>query len=234
MRVLVIGASHGNEMLGIKIYRRLLNTRSPLLEHVDFIIGNPRAFATNKRFTESDLNRSYVSNKDTYESQRAQEIKEYVERNRPDIVLDMHTTTCDQPSCLIVGSDISGDAMRRFLGASHINRLLQVQPLGDILSLGSFIIGYEVSERCLTNSLLDGIIGDIKRFVNDEKPHRAKNLYRMRGKILKKDILPEQAKTLLNFRESDMGFVPILVGEKAYKSTDYIGLKTDLPIKVDT
>lgn len=234
MKVLIIGASHGNEVLGTKLYTRLLETRSPLLEHIDFIIGNPRAFAANQRFIESDINRSYTNKNNSYEARRAQEIRAYVEQSQPDIVLDMHTTTCDQSNCLIVSSDIGSSAMKRFLGASHISKLLQVQPLGDILSLGSFVVGYEVSEKNLNNKLLDDIIADIERFINNKRLHRTKVLYKMTGKILRKDTSDKQIKTLLNFQEHSMGFVPVLVGERAYKNTDYVGLKAELPLKIDT
>ena len=232
MKVLIIGASHGNELLGTKLYIRLLKTKSPLLEHVDFIVGNPRAFATNERFTESDLNRSYQSSDATYEAKRARQITTYVRATKPDIILDMHTTTCDQPSCLVVGEDISGEMMRRLLGASHIDKLLQVQPLGDILSLGGFVVGYEVSESRVTNTLLDDIAGDIERFVKNQQRHRTKQLYTMSGKIYRKDMSEDEAARLINFEEHKEGFVPILVGERAYKSTDYIGFKAETPVEV--
>lgn len=40
MKILIIAATHGNELLGIKLYERLLKRRATLLESVDFIIGN--------------------------------------------------------------------------------------------------------------------------------------------------------------------------------------------------
>lgn len=45
MKILLIAATHGNELLGIKLYERLLKKRSPLLEKIDFVIGNPKAYA---------------------------------------------------------------------------------------------------------------------------------------------------------------------------------------------
>lgn len=59
MKLLIIAATHGNELLGIKLYQFLLAQHSALLESIDFVIGNPRAYAAHKRYIQSDLNRSY-------------------------------------------------------------------------------------------------------------------------------------------------------------------------------
>ena len=66
--ILLIGASHGNELLGPKLFSHLLQHRKEVLEYVDMLIGNPRAFAARKRYIESDINRSYNTALDTYES----------------------------------------------------------------------------------------------------------------------------------------------------------------------
>lgn len=106
MKVLIIGATHGNELLGVKLYQRMLSKRLPMLEHIDFLIGNPRAFAAKKRYTDADLNRCYDGASQGYESLRAKEVCAYIEMTTPDLLLDMHTTNCIQPPCLIV-DDIS-------------------------------------------------------------------------------------------------------------------------------
>lgn len=222
----MIGATHGNELLGTKLYARLLQKRSPLLAHVDFVVGNPRAYAAKKRYIECDLNRSYQSEGSEYEIMRAQEIKHYIAATKPDIVLDMHTTTCNQANCLIV-SDVDGEAKRRLLRASHIENIVQVESLGDIASLGDFVVGYEVPSRSIDNQLLDDIASDLQRFVDGDGIHVDKKLYKMTGKIYKKDVTDEQAKTLVNFELHPLGYVPILTGENSYKrQTDYLGFKS--------
>lgn len=233
MKILIIGATHGNELLGTKLYARLLQQRSPLLEHVDFIIGNPRAYAAKKRYMQQDLNRSYQSTDSSYEATRAQEIKAYIELTQPDIVLDMHTTNCQQPNCLIIG-DLNGEMKRRFLRACHISTLLQVQPIGDILSLGNNVLGYEVPNRHINTQLLDAIIGDLQRFVNGEQPHARKQLFTMRGRIYKKDVSPTDAATFVNFKPHPLGFVPVMTGENSYKrQTDYLGFKATAPEHIE-
>ena len=76
-KILAIISTHGNELLGPNVLAYMLSKRSKLLEDIEFIIANPRAYAKNVRYTESDLNRSYGLSLDTYESQRAKVIEEH-------------------------------------------------------------------------------------------------------------------------------------------------------------
>ncbi len=234
MKILIIGATHGNELLGIKLYQRLLIKHSPLLEHVDFIIGNPRAYAKNVRFIEQDLNRSYQdSSSKTYEAHRAQEIKKYIEQTKPNIVLDMHTTTCKQPNCLIIAS-LDDPMICRFLRASHITKLLQVQPMGDIVTLSIPVVGYEVPNRAINVTLIDEIITDLDYFVRNTSRSPQKELFVMSDKIYKSDVTPEQAATFVNFEMHPLGFVPIMTGNNSYKAqTNYLGFKAIAPENIE-
>jgi len=225
MKILIIGATHGNELLGVKLYQKLLRERSDLLEHIDFLIGNPRAYAQKIRYTETDLNRSYNLDGNTYEHQRAKFVKNYIRLTEPNIVLDMHTTACKQPGCLIVGN-LQGEMKQRFFRATHISHILEVQPMHDITSLGDNIVGYEVPNRDITAELLDNIKNDISRFINGTGAFSEKKCYKMTDKIYKKDVPPEIAKTFVNFQEHELGFIPIMTGQNSYKKqTDYLGFK---------
>lgn len=233
MKLLIIGATHGDELLGTKLYARLLQKRSPLLEHIDFIIGNPRAHTAKKRFMECDLNRSYQSNGDTYEERRAREIREHIALTKPDLVIDMHTTSCTQPNCLIVGG-IDGDMRRRLLSASHIDTILQVQPMGDVATLGNNVVGYEIPNSHITPKLLDDIAADLGRFIDGNAANSRKLLYKMSDKIYKKDITEAQAATFVNFKLHPLGFVPIMTGENSYKKfTDYLGFRSPAPEEIE-
>ncbi len=225
MNILIIGATHGDELLGTKLYERLLNRRLPILEHIDFIVGNPRAYAQKKRYTDNDLNRCYGSDGDSYEHIRASEIARYIAATTPDIVLDMHTTNCHQPPCLII-ANLDGARKQQFLRASHVGTLLKVQPMNDVLSLGDNIIGYEVPNHMITAQLLDNIIADVRRFIAGQGGHETKQLFTMQGKIYKNEVTAAQARTFSNFNQHTLGFVPIMTGNNSYKrDTDYLGFK---------
>lgn len=232
MKLLIIGATHGDELLGVKLYEHLLLTRSILLEYVDFVIGNPRAYTAKKRYIDTDLNRSYQKKGNLYEEERAQEIKNYIDSTQPDLVIDMHTTTCEQPSCIITaGTD--GEIRQRFLRACHVSTILQVRPMGDIASLGNFVVAYEVPNRDITPTLLDNIAADLERFVAGTGGFEEKRLFTMSDKIYKKDVTDEQVSSFINFEMNSLGFVPIMTGENSYKrQTDYLGFKSPAPEEI--
>lgn len=87
--ILFISATHGDEPIGVRALESLEKTRS----NFDWIIGNPRAFALNKRFTDADLNRSApgMFTGATYESRRAAELISLTKRY--DVVIDLHGTS---------------------------------------------------------------------------------------------------------------------------------------------
>lgn len=233
MKILIIGATHGNETLGVELYQELLQSRSPLLEHTEFHLANPRAYAHKARYMEQDLNRSYKNHTESYESLRAQEVATRIQRCKYDLVLDIHTTRCIQPTSLILYT-LDGVAKRRFIRASHVRHILLVNPLDDILALGDTVVGYEVSENKLPAQGIQDLIGDMTRYINNTNLGISRSTYTMKGKIYKKDISPDTASTFKNFSPHPLGFVPVLTGSNSYiKNTDYIGFKTALPEEIE-
>lgn len=101
MRILILGGTHGNELLGVKLVR-LLKKRP--IEGVDAVIANPRAVKAGTRFTESDLNRSFgEAFVGSYETRRAFRLKKMAAGY--DVVLDFHNTQTPNNNCGFVGVD---------------------------------------------------------------------------------------------------------------------------------
>jgi hypothetical protein len=99
MKILVLGGTHGNELLGVKLVKLLQKNQ---IDGVDAIIANPKAVTAGTRFTESDLNRSFGDSfTDTYETARALELKELAAAY--DVVLDFHNTQTPDNNCGFVG-----------------------------------------------------------------------------------------------------------------------------------
>ena len=229
--ILLIGASHGNELLGPKLFSYLLQHRKEVLEYVDMLIGNPRAFAACKRNIESDINRSYNTTLDTYESRRADYIKNYIAVNKPDLVIDFHTTTAIQPNCLIT-STINDGETRRYLRASRVNRIIVVRPLCDITEVASHFVAYEIPNANINTALLDTICDDIMRFVRSEVASNNKIVYQMQGKIATdhKGILSSKDNFVY---QKDLHYTPSFIGEKAYKENGtYIGFMLSEPREI--
>lgn len=89
-KILVIGATHGHEKIGLKVIEslRLLNIDRTLL---DFEIGNPEAEKKSIRLVESDLNRVFPGKEyGTYEERRAYVLSKKI--HEADIVFDIHST----------------------------------------------------------------------------------------------------------------------------------------------
>ena len=66
---LIIGATHGDEAIGMRAITTLAQSR----DDFDWVIGNPRAYAAKTRFTQADLNRSAPGDlmSSAYEERRA-------------------------------------------------------------------------------------------------------------------------------------------------------------------
>lgn len=119
--VLVLGGMHGNEPLGIELVR-LLQTKP--IPGVEAVIANPRAVKVVKRFSESDLNRSFGNVfKGTYEWRRARQLKKLCQTY--DLVLDFHNTQASNNNCTFVGPKSNSEllAVSQQLG---LDRCIQV------------------------------------------------------------------------------------------------------------
>ncbi len=87
IKILVVGATHGHEFLGVDIIKKINQNNIG----VDVIVGNPKAFKSKKAFLESDLNRVFPGNNNgNYEERRAFELNGII-RNY-DMVFDIHST----------------------------------------------------------------------------------------------------------------------------------------------
>ena len=120
VRVVVSGATHGNELAGAWVVQRLEHRRNELTSRypsvwVEPLLANPLAHEKNVRFIDEDLNRQFshaslarqIDGDSTYEERRAKEIDAAVggaSATRADVLIDLHTTTTNMGCTLIVGT----------------------------------------------------------------------------------------------------------------------------------
>ena len=225
-KILAIISTHGNELLGPNLLAYMLAKRSELLEIIEFIIANPRAYVKNVRYTESDLNRSYGLGLDTYEGRRAKVIEERIRLLEPELVLDFHTTTAEQLDLLIT-ADKNNEVVQRFINASAIKDNLMVSPLNDITTVAQNFVAYEVSNSRLNDDLYEQICTDIERYLDGKMIDQERTFYKMTGKIL-----PEEERNIAdleNFVYNDtLQAIPAFLGEEAYKQDGtYAGFKLE-------
>lgn len=107
MKVLVFGGTHGNEWTGVMAVTHYANHFKQKYQALDlqFILANTEAHRLNKRFKDEDLNRAFQflneNRKDSFEHQRAKEIKAMIQA-APCFVIDLHTTTANMGATVIM------------------------------------------------------------------------------------------------------------------------------------
>lgn len=225
-KILAIISTHGNELLGPNVLSYMLNKRSELLEYVDFMVANPRAYSQNVRYVESDLNRSYGSDLDTYEARRSKAIEDRIKLLQPELVLDFHTTTAEQPDLLIT-ANVEDKVSRDFINASAIKDVLVVEPLNDITTVASHFVAYEVPNSHLNADLYERICMDIQKYLDGKVSDQEHAFYKMIGKILPEEVRVDSG--LENFVYSNtLGAIPSFLGEEAYRQDGtYVGFKLE-------
>ncbi|HEY9630111.1 MAG TPA: aspartoacylase [Coleofasciculaceae cyanobacterium] len=116
-KVAIVGGTHGNELTGAYLIKKF-DQFPQLVQRSSFktltLLGNPRAFAANRRYTEKDLNRCFL-NQDlqnplllTYEEQRAKDIYALLKpQDQPpiDVIIDLHSTTANMGLTLILSNN---------------------------------------------------------------------------------------------------------------------------------
>jgi succinylglutamate desuccinylase len=117
-------AVHGNEPCGFEAMKSLIPNISIAAGTVTFVVANPRALASNMRFTEANLNRMFKSDsmlsagdKNSYEYKRAQELKEIL--NQADVLLDIHASSTPESVPFII-CEPNGFEIARALPVSKI------------------------------------------------------------------------------------------------------------------
>ena len=226
-KILAIISTHGNELLGPNVLAYMLAKRSKLLENMEFIIANPRAYAKNVRYTESDLNRSYGLSLDTYEGRRAKIIEERIRLLKPELVLDFHTTTAEQPDILITANK-DNEIVQRFINSSAVKDVLVVKPLNDITTVAPNFVAYEVPNSHLNNDLYEQVCTDIERHLDGKIVDQKRTFYKMVGKIL-----PEEEQNIVGLKNfvynNTLQTIPAFLGEEAYKQDGtYAGFRLEV------
>ena len=210
MKILIVTMQHGNEIFGEKLIEYFKGS------DIDTIIANPRAYKQRKRFTETDLNRSYMrSGKKSYEEMRADEIYDIAQGY--DFVIDIHTTTSDVDFVSIIArlndrvaqslSHLPDDdvAIMEFVGAGH-------SLIGCIDNSISLEFNEEFAKK---KKSLDIVVSLVEGLRSDTYgQYLQKTLYHITGTIPEGVSIDNEQ----NFKYSKAhGYYPFLVGEKHYK-----------------
>lgn len=167
-KILIVGSQHGDELLGIKLFDHLQENYPDLAASVDYYCANPKAFVENKRFIDSDMNRSYNKQDNTYEARQAKILMKKISTQHYNYILDCHTTTTDIGVTLIISN--RNKATDRILNASSKIKNIIVMP-----------------EKIAKNALISNVNNAVSIECNDELAAKTQTL----------EMLSEMIRTLV-------------------------------------
>jgi succinylglutamate desuccinylase len=216
--LLIIGATHGNEKIGVEVLEILKNKK--LDKYFDFLIANPQALKQNKRFIDFDLNRAYPgdSHSNLYEKKRASQILKIASKYK--YIIDIHEASQGINNFIIAPRKKVG--CKDFIKLIDINTLLlwpdPKGPLGELLDNSIELeFGMKNKKRDSVVSLAEKIVEKIiKRlyFDGDKTAFTKQKYYYVYGKLLKKDIKNDISfKDFEPVRLNREKFFPLLVGQ---------------------
>lgn len=238
--ILLVAAPHGNERLGNRLYSHMMDNCPDLIDHVDIIVGNPKAVVENKRFIDTDFNRSFYSDvAEGYEKHRAAYVSNYIGETAARLVLDMHTTRVPEPPCFIA-YNMSGE-VAKFMAASKINDVVKMHEMfarESLIGAHPNAVSVEVSDSQIDQQLLEDLAEDIKSYLDGATAHSHKNVYPVAGGVPKTpEFVNASLDEFVNFKWSKLGqFYPILMGENTYRTDDskkYLGFYASEVIDLD-
>lgn len=158
--ILVIGCVHGDELIGERVIRELRQfviLKGTLVT----VLANMRAMEQGKRFIDKDLNRSFPgSPKGNHEEQLAHSLIPLLKE--ADIVLDIHSTTTDTTSAIILTK--VNQSIRQLLSIFNPKRVVVMEKnVGKTALTGfckagiSFEYGKDKNEKAYKETLADVI-----------------------------------------------------------------------------
>jgi hypothetical protein len=226
-KLLLIGSQHGHELLGDHLWDYIKTHRRDLLPNLEYVVANPRAKAGGVRLIESDMNRSYNGKNSTYEERLATKLLEKSRTGGYAFALDLHTTTTAGPPVIITGNFKQA---WKFIRSSGISRVVKMpKKIVEVSYIGSFpnSVSVEVNEADAKNpKVLAMICDDIERFIAKKaSQNSAKEYFLVTSHLAALEVPPSEIEKMTNYAKSNLGFYPVLMGEKSYNPSQYIGFK---------
>jgi len=213
----IVSCVHGDEVFGLDVFNYFKNKIEDY-PGLKIILANEKALAKNKRFIESDLNRSFPGKvKGTYEERLAHEL--VAEMKGAKYILDIHTTTSDIVFTPIV-SNLSS-SVKRILNLCSSKEVALMSKeftghslIGQFRGAASLEFNFEYASR--PKALKEVVLIASKLLQNQRGIAKARRIFCINGIIDKKIKLPSVAKDFKLIKS--LGFYPFLLNEKSYKN----------------
>lgn len=132
---IILSGVHGNEKCGVEIFAKILPNLKIENGRILFGYGNPRSIETDQRFIDANLNRIFKSDdllskneKESYEYQRAQFLKNYL--NKADALLDIHASSTPNSKPFVICEANAGEIIKFFPINLVVSGFDKVEPGG--------------------------------------------------------------------------------------------------------
>lgn len=217
-KILIIAATHGDEQIGLEIYRNL--SARGLEKYFDLLIANPLALAADKRFIDCDLNRSYPGEINSRLYEKRQAVSNLAIAKKYRYVIDLHEASSGTDNFIIIPRKKL--PANNFLGYINLKRVLLWPeprgPLGDVLlRCVELEFGVKNRDRKMiikkATKIVANLIINISR--NKKPPLPQKTIYYVYGELLL-DRYAGKINSLKDFKKTKIAgesFYPLLVGQ---------------------
>lgn len=132
---IILAGVHGDEICGVEAIKNLLPTLKVEKGRVLIVLGNPRAYKKNKRFSQANLNRMFnearlISRKEkkSYEYKRAQFLKKYL--NQASALLDVHASFTPKSRTFVIAEKNAGEVLKYLPFDLVVSGFDKIQPGG--------------------------------------------------------------------------------------------------------
>lgn len=212
----IVCCQHGNEIFGLDVF----NYFKKNIEHhpgLKIILANEKAIFANKRFVETDLNRSFPGKKDgSYEESLAHDLLLEIKQSK--YVLDIHTTTSKiQMTPIVVSLNQGTEKIINLCSSDEVALMPYVMGKNSLIGQVDFAVSLEFNfEYAKSKLALEEVIYIVEKILDNKKEEaKERKIFFIDDKINKDLVLPQDTKNF-EFIES-LGVYPFLLFEKSYK-----------------
>ncbi len=214
--ITLVGCLHGDETLGRDLFEHY-SDRLAAYPGLALVLANEPAMVLNKRFIETDLNRSFPGHPEGSQEERlAAQLLARVRSSR--YVLDIHNTTTDIDA-VPIATNLS-DESRRIINLFPTHEVALIEPplagrslIGQLTGGVSLEFNFDFARGEEALKLVDHVI--VGLIQNQKDPARERSIFHVTGSIPKSTKLPEHG--IRNFELiEELGVYPFLYGERSY------------------
>lgn len=215
-KVTVVCCLHGNEKIGVKIYDYFVNKLTKMA-NFQTLLTNTEAIKENKRYIDTDLNRSFPGKKDgNYEERLAIEILNNISKD--DYIIDVHSTVANMEIVAIVSS--LSPEVRKLINLTSIKNIVVMKPeivvtslIGNCPKSISIEASREIESEMI--EIIDRMVDNLQSDKTNDK--LARDVYFVNDLIQSGIVLPDN---IVNYKKinTQLGVLyPVFYGEKNYE-----------------